>query len=218
MSDMHGGSHYRNEMPNNSGQGPSAEPPSGLGGLNWGAFAFSWIWGLGNQTYIALLALLPVVNLVMPVVLLFKGNQWAWQNGRWRDLEHFRSVQRNWAIAAAIVYGLGAVVIIGAIVAVFVVLFNLEPFETVKHEARTNPQIARHVGSPVEVGSWTSGSVDDNGQTGDADVTVSVGGPLASGTLRMVSVKQNGVWIVRKMVLTLDDTGQVIGLTPPSGR
>lgn len=216
MSDIYGADPYRNEMPNTSGQGPSAELPVGVGRLNWGAFAFSWIWGLGNGTYIALLALLPMANVVMPFVLLFKGDQWAWQNDRWRDLAHFRSVQRNWAIAAAVFYGLGALLFIGIFVAGFVVLFNLEPFETIKHEARINPEIARHVGSPVEVGSWVSGSVDDNGQTGDADVTVSVSGPLASGTLRMVSVKRNGVWIVRKMVLTLDGTGQVIGLSPPA--
>ena len=32
---------------------------------NWGAFFMTWIWGLGNKTYIALLGLIPVVNLVM---------------------------------------------------------------------------------------------------------------------------------------------------------
>jgi hypothetical protein len=26
---------------------------------NWGAFLLNWIWGIGNQTYIALLALIP---------------------------------------------------------------------------------------------------------------------------------------------------------------
>ncbi len=189
--------------------------PPGVGRLNWGAFALNWIWGLGNGTYIALLTLLPVVNVVMPFVLLFKGDRWAWQNETWRDLEHFRGVQRNWAIAAAIFYGLGALFVVGILVAMFTVMGNFEPVDTAKHEAMTNPEIARHVGSPVEVDWWFTGSVNTQNQTGDADVTIYFSGPLASGSLRTVSDRRNGVWIVRKMVLTLDDSGQVIGLTPP---
>lgn len=215
MSDIYRNSPDGNEVPNTSGQGPSAELPPGVEGLNWGAFAFSWIWGIGNRTYIALLALLPLVNMVMPFVLLFKGNQWAWQNDRWRDLSHFRGVQRNWAIAAAIFYGAGVLFVGGIIVTMLTVMGNLEPVETAKHEAMTNQEVARHVGSPVEVDWWFSGSVNTHNQTGDADVTVFLSGPLASGSLRTVSVRRNGVWIVQKMVLTLDDSGQVIGLTPP---
>lgn len=215
MSDIYSRSPYGNEMPNTSGQGPSAELPPELEGLNWGALAFSWIWGLGNRTYIALLALLPLVNLVMPFVLLFKGNRWAWQNDTWRDLNHFRSVQRNWAIAAAIVYGGGLLFFGGLFVIMFTVMGNLDPVETAKHQAMTNPEITRHVGSPVEVDWWFSGSVNTQNQSGDADVTVFLSGPLGSGALRTVSVRRNGVWIVQKMLLTLDDTGQVIGLTPP---
>ena len=62
---------------NTSGQGKGTELPDELKGLNWGAFLLNWIWGLGNRTYIALLALIPLVNFVMMFVLLFKGNKWA---------------------------------------------------------------------------------------------------------------------------------------------
>ncbi len=214
MTGAYQGNPSLDEIPNSSGQGPAAELPAGVGRLNWGAFAFSWIWGLANGTYIALLALLPGVNLVMPFILLFKGDKWAWQNDHWRNVEHFRSVQRNWAIAAAIFYGLVALVMVGIFVAIFALFANLEPIDTLKEEARTNPQIAEYVGTPVEVGWFTTGSVNQHNRTGDADVSVSVGGPRASGTLRMVSVRQNGVWQVRKMVLTLDGTGQTIALSP----
>jgi len=216
MSDTYATGPMRAEMQNTSGQGPAFEAPAGIGRLNWGAFAFSWIWGLGNRTYIALLALLPPLNLVMPFVLLFKGDKWAWQNDRWRDLEHFRTVQKHWAIAAAVVYGLGAAFFVGIFVVAFAVLASLEPVETAKHEARTNPRIAEHVGTPVDVSWWFTGSVNTEARAGDADVTVYLSGPLASGTLRMVSVKRGDAWVVRKIVLTLDDTGQVIGLSPPS--
>ncbi len=50
---------------NTSGQGEGTELPDELKGLNWGAFFLNWTWGIGNKTAIALLALIPFVNLVM---------------------------------------------------------------------------------------------------------------------------------------------------------
>ena len=81
--------------------------PEAAKGLNWGAFLLSWIWGIGNSTWISLLALIPYVNIVMMFVLLFKGNEWAWQNKEWKSIEHFHAVQRKWAIAGLIVCVLG---------------------------------------------------------------------------------------------------------------
>lgn len=214
MSGAYQGNADLDTTPNTSGRGPAAELPTEVGRLNWGAFLLNWIWGLGNGTYIALLSLVPIVNFVMPFVLLFKGDKWAWQNTTWRDVRHFRSVQTNWAIAGAVVYGLGLFFVIVPIVAVVVIFSSVGPFDDVKEEARLNPQIAEIVGTPVEVGWFTSGSVSQQNQTGDADVSASVRGPLASGSLRMVSTRENGVWVVRKLVLTLDETGQAIAITP----
>ncbi|BAV45927.1 hypothetical protein MesoLj113a_40100 [Mesorhizobium sp. 113-1-2] len=58
-----------------------AEIPAELDRWNWGAFFLNWIWGIGNSTFIALLALIPVVNLIMIFVLGARGSRWAWQNG-----------------------------------------------------------------------------------------------------------------------------------------
>lgn len=103
----------------------SASSPKGgsipweIRGWNWGAFGWTWIWGLGNDTYIALLALIPIVNLVMIFVLGAKGNEWAWRNGHWDSIEHFKAVQRRWTVAwliflAIIVAIIVAVILIGA--------------------------------------------------------------------------------------------------------
>src|ERR1700731_1316961 len=64
---------------------------------NWGAFLLNWIWGIGNNTFITLLALIPLFGIVMAFVLGARGNRWAWQNGRWDSVEHFQRVQRLWA-------------------------------------------------------------------------------------------------------------------------
>ena len=40
---------------------PKPIPPE-IDRWNWGAFLLSWIWGVGNNTFIALLSLVPIVG------------------------------------------------------------------------------------------------------------------------------------------------------------
>jgi hypothetical protein len=85
-------------VPNNSGMGSGTEVPAEIRNKwNWGAFGFNWIWGIGNNTWIALLMFVPVANLVMLILLGVKGNEWAWQNKHWESLEEFKRVQHLWA-------------------------------------------------------------------------------------------------------------------------
>jgi hypothetical protein len=75
-----------------------AVPPE-IDRWSWGAFLLNWIWGVGNNTFIALLTLIPLFGiLIMPFVLGAKGSGWAWRNGRRDSVEHFKRVQRSWAI------------------------------------------------------------------------------------------------------------------------
>ena len=69
--------------------------PQGVKGWSWGAFLLTPFWAIGNRTWIGLLAFIPYVSLVMAVVLGIKGREWAWKNKKWRDIQHFRSVQRR---------------------------------------------------------------------------------------------------------------------------
>src|ERR1700722_17397812 len=108
---------------NTSGEGERAHVPAEIDRWNWGAFLLNWIWGIGNDTYVALLMFVPVVNFVMLFVLGAKGSAWAWRNKRWRAVEHFKRVQRKWAIVGAIIWlgfiGFYAIFIVG-----FFVLFR----------------------------------------------------------------------------------------------
>jgi hypothetical protein len=90
---------------------------------NWGAFLMNWIWGLGNRTYIALLCLIPVVNLVMIFILGAKGGQWAWKNRQWRGIEQFTRVQGLWT---AFGFGMlaGCLVMLILFIAVLIITFN----------------------------------------------------------------------------------------------
>ncbi len=89
---------------NTSGGGVSATIPPEIRGWNWGAFFLNAAWGVFNGTYVALLAIVPVLNVIMPFVLGAKGNRWAWQNKRWESVEQFKRVQRKWAIAGLVLF------------------------------------------------------------------------------------------------------------------
>ncbi len=103
-------------MENTSGTGKTAVVPPEILGWNWGAFFLNWIWGLGNSTFIALLTLIPFVNLIMVFVLGAKGSAWAWQNKKWDSVEHFKSVQKKWTMAAFILIGIFVGITVLAIV------------------------------------------------------------------------------------------------------
>jgi hypothetical protein len=93
------------------------EVPPGVKGWSWGAFWLSGVWAIGNKTWIGLLAFVPLVNLVMPFVLGFKGREWAWRARRWNNVEHFHQVQRRWDIAGwALVIVFAAAALLGTIV------------------------------------------------------------------------------------------------------
>lgn len=82
----------------------AADVPEEVKGLSWGGFFLNWIWGIGNSVWIALLSLVPFVGWVMPFVLLFKGNEWAWKAKEWESVEHFKRVQRLWTIWGLILF------------------------------------------------------------------------------------------------------------------
>lgn len=91
--------------------------PEEIKGLNWGAFFLNWIWGIFNGVWLALLCLVPCINIVMPFVLLFKGNEWAWKAKPWPSVEEFKRVQGLWAkwgvgiFLAGLVLGVGGCVL-----------------------------------------------------------------------------------------------------------
>ena len=47
---------------------------------------------------VALLILSPIINLVIMIVFLVKGNRWSWQDKNWESVEHFVAVQKKWTM------------------------------------------------------------------------------------------------------------------------
>ena len=90
--------------------------PEGVKGWSWGAFLLSWIWAIGNRTWIGLLALVPYIGFFVAVWLGIKGREMAWKNAQWDSVEHFNRVQRRWSIwGLVLVFGVAGLGIVAAI-------------------------------------------------------------------------------------------------------
>lgn len=101
---------------NNSGGGSGIVVPEEVKGWSWGAFLLSWIWAIGNRTWIGLLALIPYVGFLMTIYLGIKGREMAWRNNRWDSIEHFNRVQRSWSKWGVIIFvGIFGISILAAI-------------------------------------------------------------------------------------------------------
>ncbi len=201
------------QQDNTSGQGAGAPVPAELRGWNWGAFLLNWIWGLGNNTFIALLMFVPVVNLVMPFVLGAKGNTWAWRNTRWRDVAHFRSVQRVWAIVAVLVYVIGIALVTGVVMLVLSVLKGSEAYQLSAGLLRHDSVMVAVFGTPIETG-FPSGSIKVSGARGKAELSYAVSGPKAEGTAYVEATKANSQWRLEHLEVRVAGQSQGIVLVP----
>ena len=87
---------------------------------NWGAFLFSWIWGLGNGIYwplaLIICGFIPyvggLISLAACVSLGINGTKWAWEAKKWSSWNSFKETQRKWAIAIWWVWGIAFAIVL----------------------------------------------------------------------------------------------------------
>ena len=111
--------------------------PDGIRGWSWGAFLLSWVWAIGNKTWIGLLALIPYVGLIMAIILGIKGREWAWQNKEWDSIEHFQRVQKQWNRWAFII--VGALLVIGLLAGIGIAMYEEHAPSTHTSQAQDIP-------------------------------------------------------------------------------
>jgi hypothetical protein len=91
------------------GQAIGSLPIEMTGKFNWGAFVFTWIWGLNHKKYILLIALVPCLGLPVAIWAGISGNQWAWDSGRFQrgaECKKCQDIWRNWGVGFLILYAL----------------------------------------------------------------------------------------------------------------
>lgn len=192
-----------------------AEIPPELNRWNWGAFFLSWIWGIGNSVFIALLAIIPIVNIVMIFVLGAKGSRWAWEKRAWRDAEHFRRTQRGWAIAGVIVWLIGIGFAASMVVVVPKIIKNTGAYQLTMETARADERLRQALGDDFDAGFWVGGSVQINNGIGQASLSIPVSGSKGKGTIISEAGSRAGVWTLGLLYVIVDGQAQPIVITNP---
>jgi hypothetical protein len=191
------------------------EVPAEIDRWNWGAFLLNWIWGVGNNVFIALLTLVPLFGLVMPFVLGARGNRWAWRNGRWDNVEHFKRVQRAWTKWAIIIW-ISAIVLFGAFFGgVFYLLSHSEAYRLGVARLEASAEVTNLLGRPITTG-LPAGKITTSGAGGSAVLNFSVSGPKGSGRAFLEATKKNGIWSLGSLKLKVDGHDGLIDLLRPT--
>ena len=180
-----------------SGKGKGTPIPPEIRGWNWGAFCLNLIWGVCNNTLIALLMLVPIVNVIMPFVLGAKGNEWAWQNRQWRDVEHFRTVQGRWAITGPIVLML---VLAGAFLGIPRLLEG-DAYQLALSKVQTSQAVITELGEPIRAEGVTSGQITTDANNGQASLHFTVVGPRQDADVYANMSQHFGQWQVEKIIV-----------------
>jgi hypothetical protein len=185
--------------------------PPGVARWNWGAFLLNWIWGIGNNTFVALLALVPFVGFIMVFVLGAKGGEWAWRHKRWESVEHFKRVQRRWAIAGVIVW----LALLGAFAATFFLvvaaLKSSDVYRQAVEKLNATPAAVELLGPPIEPG-FPMGNFSLDGASGAAQFSIPVQGRKARGTLYLEATRAMGVWSYDRIELEVEGQDRRIDL------
>lgn len=181
---------------------------------NWGAFLLTWIWGVGNNTFIALLVFVPFANIVMPFVLGAHGSAWAWRNKRWESIEAFRATQRRWAQWGLAMLVLFALLFVGIFAAVFATLKHSEAYRITVQALNANEEAVQLLGQPIATGV-PMGNIRTSGPEGEASLSFDAEGPHGEGTVYVEATRRLGQWRIDQAVLEDDETGRRIELVEP---
>ncbi|MGP8119862.1 MAG: cytochrome c oxidase assembly factor Coa1 family protein [Xanthobacteraceae bacterium] len=185
--------------------------PAEIDRWNWGAFLLNWIWGVGNNTFIALLAIVPFFGVIMMFVLGARGSGWAWRNGRWDSIDHFKRVQRAWAIWGVVVW-LGSIALLGGFMgSIFYMLSHSEAYRLGAARLQASTEAANALGTPISTG-FAMGSVSTSGAGGRAALSFSASGPKATGHVFLEAVRKDGVWSLTRLTLKVDGRDVLIDL------
>lgn len=112
-----------------------------------------------------------------------------------------------------IVLGCVGLIVVGLCVAAGIValvmgsLKQSDAYKTALEKVQASPAAVEALGEPIEPGFFLSGSVNVNGPSGDAVLSVPVHGARGKGTLYLEATKQAGRWKYSLLELAVAGSG-----------
>ncbi len=194
---------------NTSGKGEESIVPQEIMKWNWGAFIFSWLWGIRHSTYRALWIFFPPVGFFMLFALGFKGSEWAWKHTKWQSIKHFQQVQRKWAKAGAIFTLCLIPLIFAFFLVINIYIKDSEPYRLSFGIASTDPEVISIVGTPIGSG-FVTGNMQTSGPDGEANLSYDIKGPNGSATVFVNSVMKMGKWSINCLEVEMPNNSRKV--------
>ena len=104
-----------------------------------------------------------------------------------------------------------------AVVAVFAfgAMKRSNVYKGAVERAQNDPRVKAVLGEPVETGWWVSGSVNISNGNGNAELTIPLSGPKASGKLHAIATIENGDWKYEQLSMKPERGDRIDLLSPP---
>ena len=124
--------------------------------------------------------------------------------------------QRNWKWflpTGCLVVTLLVAAFIGAIFwFVFALMKHSDVYAHALQTARASEAVRAEIGTPIEEGWFTTGSIQETGPSGSAELAIPVSGPRGGGTIYVEARKSTGRWTYSELVFEADAGGKRIDL------
>jgi hypothetical protein len=78
--------------------------------------------------------------------------------------------------------------------------------------AQNDPQVQEALGTPIEAGTFVTGSMQTQGLSGDASLNIPISGPNGSGTIFASARRENGKWMFYTLAVAVDGSDDLIVL------
>jgi hypothetical protein len=199
--------------------------PPELRRWNWGAFLLSWIWGLGNRSFVTLAIFVPALALIATPLLApdapawrtaaiaanlallaffgWRGNAWSWRHREWDDAAQFQAAQKRWAHWGFVSWAaIGATVLLLSF-GVDALMRTSEVYRHASARAQADERVVLALGEPVTAGT-PNGRYEVSGGEQTAHFVIPLTGSLASAQALVDARRYSGTWLVTKMTVVVD--------------
>lgn len=80
--------------------------------------------------------------------------------------------------------------------------------------AKTDSRVVQALGDPIQFGWFITGSLQEQGISGDANLIIPISGSRKSGTLYAAARRANGIWQFYTLAVRIDGDNELITLNP----
>lgn len=118
------------------------------------------------------------------------------------------------ALGCASLFVLGLAIAAGIVALVMNSLKQSDAYKGALAKVRADSAAVSALGEPIEPGFFVTGTVNIDGPSGDAVLSIPLHGPVGEGTLYLEATKQAGRWTYSLLELAVADSQERIDLLP----